>query len=97
MAMAWRAGNREARSPLRARSAAAQLQEVLLWLTRTSRSRRPPPINCKPPSSREAAEIVALNPLLSAPIRDVSDIVAMQTAIIGEADFLCTRDRDFYA
>jgi hypothetical protein len=45
---------------------------------------------------REAAEIVALNPLLSAPIRDVSDIVVVQTAIIGEAAFLSTRDRDFY-
>jgi predicted nucleic acid-binding protein len=48
-------------------------------------------------SSRESAEIVALNPLLSAPTRDLSDIVAMQTAIIGEADFLCTRDWDFYS
>jgi hypothetical protein len=44
----------------------------------------------------EAGEIVALNPLLIAPIRDFSDIAVMQTAVIGEADFLCTRDRDFY-
>jgi hypothetical protein len=26
-----------------------------------------------------------------------SDVVVMQTAITGEADFLCTRDQDFYA
>jgi predicted nucleic acid-binding protein len=45
---------------------------------------------------REAAEIVALNPLRGAPIRDVSDMVVMQTVVIGEADFLCTRDQDFY-
>ena len=45
---------------------------------------------------RESAEIVALNPLLITPIRDVNDTVVMQTAILGEADVLCTRDRDFF-
>jgi predicted nucleic acid-binding protein len=45
---------------------------------------------------REAAEIVAPNPLLVTPIRDVNDIVVMQTAVIGEADVLCTKDRDFF-
>jgi putative PIN family toxin of toxin-antitoxin system len=45
---------------------------------------------------REAAEIVILNPLLITPIRDVNDTVVMQTAIIGDADILCTRDRDFF-
>ena len=45
---------------------------------------------------REAAEIVSPNPLLMAPIRDVNDTVVMQTALIGEADVLCTRDRDFF-
>jgi putative PIN family toxin of toxin-antitoxin system len=45
---------------------------------------------------REVAELVVLNPLLVAPIRDVNDAVVMQTAIIGEADVLCTRDRDFF-
>ena len=39
---------------------------------------------------REAAEIVAPNPLLVTPIRDVNDIVVMQTAVIREADILCT-------
>ncbi len=45
---------------------------------------------------REAAEIVPANPLLVTPIRDVNDVIVMQTAIIGEADILCTRDRDFF-
>jgi putative PIN family toxin of toxin-antitoxin system len=46
---------------------------------------------------RYSSEIVALNPLLAAPIRDVNDIVVMQTAIIGEADIVCTRDEGFFA
>ena len=45
---------------------------------------------------REAAEIVRTNPLLITPIRDVNDTVVMQTAIIGEAHVLCTRDQDFF-
>jgi putative PIN family toxin of toxin-antitoxin system len=45
---------------------------------------------------RYASEIVALNPLVIAPIRDVNDVVVMQTAIIGEADLLCTKDDDFF-
>jgi putative PIN family toxin of toxin-antitoxin system len=45
---------------------------------------------------RRSSEIVALNPLLTAPIRDVNDIIVMQTAIIGEADILCTKDNDFF-
>jgi putative PIN family toxin of toxin-antitoxin system len=45
---------------------------------------------------REAAEIVVLNPLLVTPIRDVNDTVVMQTAVIGEADVLCTKDSDFF-
>jgi putative PIN family toxin of toxin-antitoxin system len=44
----------------------------------------------------EAAEIVTLNPLLITPIRDINDTVVMQTAVIGEADVLCTRDRGFF-
>jgi putative PIN family toxin of toxin-antitoxin system len=46
---------------------------------------------------RLASETVALNPLVTAPTRDVHDIIVMQTAIIGEADVLCTRDEDFFA
>jgi uncharacterized protein len=45
---------------------------------------------------REAAEIAVPNPLLVTPIRDVNDTVVMQTAVIGEADILCTKDRDFF-
>jgi putative PIN family toxin of toxin-antitoxin system len=45
---------------------------------------------------REAAEMVVPNPLLVTPIRDANDAVVMQTAVIGEADVLCTRDRDFF-
>ena len=44
---------------------------------------------------REVAEIVTLSPLLTPPIRDVNDIVVLQTAILGEANILCTRDDDF--
>jgi hypothetical protein len=43
-----------------------------------------------------ASEIVTLDPLVAAPIRDVNDIAVMQTAIIGEADVLCTKDEDFF-
>jgi predicted nucleic acid-binding protein len=42
-------------------------------------------------SLSEAAEIVVPNPLLVAPIRDVNDTIVMQTAIMGEADVLCTK------
>jgi putative PIN family toxin of toxin-antitoxin system len=45
---------------------------------------------------REISEIVELNPLLTTPIRDVNDIIVMQTAILGEADTLCTTDDDFF-
>jgi putative PIN family toxin of toxin-antitoxin system len=45
---------------------------------------------------RRSAEIVPLNPLLTAPIRDVNDLIVVQTAIIGEADIICTNDEDFF-
>ena len=45
---------------------------------------------------RRSSEIVTLDPLVTAPIRDVSDVIVMQTAIIGEADILCTKDDDFF-
>jgi len=45
---------------------------------------------------RRSSEIVPLNPLVTAPIRDVNDIIVMQTAILGEADVLCTKDDDFF-
>ena len=45
---------------------------------------------------REVSQLVTLNPLLSVPIRDVNDIVVIQTAVIGEANVICTKDEDFY-
>ena len=45
---------------------------------------------------RRFSELVILNPLIIAPIRDVNDIIVMQTAIIGDADILCTKDDDFF-
>ena len=43
-------------------------------------------------------EVIGTTPLpgLVTPIRDVNDTVVMQTAVIGEADILCTKDRDFF-
>jgi hypothetical protein len=35
---------------------------------------------------RNAAEMVALDPLTRAPIRDRNDIFVLQTALVGEAD-----------
>ena len=45
---------------------------------------------------RERSQIVIVNPLLPAPIRDINDIVVVQTAIAGNADVLCTTDSDFF-
>jgi putative PIN family toxin of toxin-antitoxin system len=45
---------------------------------------------------REVSEIVRPNPWLIPPIRDVNDIVVIQTAILGEANIICTRDQDFF-
>jgi predicted nucleic acid-binding protein len=36
------------------------------------------------------------NPLLHVPIRDPKDIAVVQTAMIGAAEVICTRDQDFY-
>jgi putative PIN family toxin of toxin-antitoxin system len=45
---------------------------------------------------RRSGEIVTSNPILTAPIRDVNDVIVVQTAIIGEADIICTNDDDFF-
>jgi len=45
---------------------------------------------------RESADIVLLNPFTIAPIRDAQDVIVLQTALAGEADILCTMDRDFF-
>ena len=46
---------------------------------------------------RQVAEIVVLSPLLILPSRDASDIIVLQTAVLGDADVLCTKDEDFYS
>jgi putative PIN family toxin of toxin-antitoxin system len=46
---------------------------------------------------QQSSEIVILDRLLSVPIRDPKDISVLQTAIIGEANIICTLDSDFYA
>ena len=46
---------------------------------------------------RQSSEIIALDPLVFAPIRDANDVIVMQTAIIGQAEVLCTNDDDFFA
>lgn len=46
---------------------------------------------------RRSSEIVRLNPVVTAPVRDVNDVIVMQTAITGEADIPSTRDDDFFA
>ena len=45
---------------------------------------------------RDASEMVAPDPLVRAPIRDRNDIFVLQAALVGEADVLCTGDRDFF-
>lgn len=45
---------------------------------------------------RAASEIVRTDPLFITPIRDVNDMIVMQTAIIGDAEVLCTKDEDFF-
>ena len=45
---------------------------------------------------RERADVVLPDPLLFTPVRDINDIIVLQTAIVGGADVLCTRDRDFF-
>lgn len=47
-------------------------------------------------SLRNGAEFVMLDPLTSVEIRDRDDILILQTALAGEADVICTIDRDFF-
>ena len=46
---------------------------------------------------REISLQVAVDPQLHVPIRDPKDVIVLQTAVIGEADVICTLDADFYA
>lgn len=45
---------------------------------------------------QHVAEIVTLDPTMMVPIRDLNDVIVAQTAILGEANILCTLDEDFY-
>ena len=45
---------------------------------------------------REVCKPVLPDPLLPVPIRDPKDVVVLQTAVIGEAEIICTLDTDFY-
>jgi hypothetical protein len=42
------------------------------------------------------AAMVRPDPTLIAPIRDVNDIIVLQTAIIGGAEAICTTGEDFF-
>jgi putative PIN family toxin of toxin-antitoxin system len=42
------------------------------------------------------SHVVNLDPQYHAPLRDPNDLIVLQTAEKGEADFLCTQDADFY-
>jgi putative PIN family toxin of toxin-antitoxin system len=47
-------------------------------------------------SLQQRAEIVILDQLLIVQIRDAEDLDVLRTAVAGNADVLCTIDRDFY-
>jgi predicted nuclease of predicted toxin-antitoxin system len=42
------------------------------------------------------AEIVVIGHPYNAPLRDANDLDVMQTAERGEADLICSNDRDFH-
>ena len=46
---------------------------------------------------KEVSELIRVDYMLKVPMRDPKDVVVLQTAVAGEADVLCTLDRDFYA
>ena len=45
---------------------------------------------------REVCKPVIPDPSLRVPIRDPKDVAVLQTAVIGEAEIICTLDTDFY-
>jgi putative PIN family toxin of toxin-antitoxin system len=45
---------------------------------------------------QSVSQVVILGPYYQAPLRDSNDLTVLQTAERGEADILCTHDRDFY-
>lgn len=46
---------------------------------------------------RRGATVVALDVTARSLIRDLSDAIVIQTAVSGDADVLCTLDRDFFS
>ncbi|MGB6690417.1 MAG: putative toxin-antitoxin system toxin component, PIN family [Terracidiphilus sp.] len=48
-------------------------------------------------SLRGAAIVIPLDVAGLSPIRDSNDVFVVQTATRGDADVLCTRDRDFFS
>ncbi len=45
---------------------------------------------------QSVSDTVILDSRYSAPLRDLNDLIVLQTADRGEADVLCSSDRDFY-
>ena len=45
---------------------------------------------------REVSHPVVADYTLPVPIRDPKDVVVLQTAVSGDADVICTLDKDFY-
>ena len=45
---------------------------------------------------QEVSQPVVPDHTLPVPIRDPKDVVVLQTAVSGEADVICTLDKDFY-
>lgn len=46
---------------------------------------------------KNACEVVRLPLATVFPIRDIADLPVLKTAVAGEADVICTLDKDFYA
>ncbi|MGA8030275.1 MAG: putative toxin-antitoxin system toxin component, PIN family [Bryobacteraceae bacterium] len=46
---------------------------------------------------KEVCQIVPIDLNWNFPIRDPSDTAILRTAVAGEADYICTLDKDFYA
>ena len=80
-------------------------EEILFEVARVLRSSRMVAMHQKSEEAiynfiwrlRIAAAILPPRPLAQTPIRDPNDIPILQTALSGQADVLCTCDRDFFA
>ncbi len=45
---------------------------------------------------KEVCQMVPIEMNLNFPIRDAADTAILRTAVAGEADYICTLDKDFY-